>query len=147
MNKKQTIKKANKRKSGPGKIKLIFYMWQGKVVTCDDEGNSRIMQDFTAWIFSFFAWVILILTILSLVATIYVSVYVIDWHIENIIGNIVGIFLALSLLAFTAALSLVLKTMSHDIKREKDRHYVLALLSGMIGLVAMIVSVIALFLR
>lgn len=146
MNKKQTIKKANKRKSGHGKIKLIFYMWQGKVVTYD-EGNSRIMQDFTAWIFSFFAWVLLILTILSLVATVYVSVYVIDWHTENIIGNIVGIFLALSLLAFTAALSLVLKTMSHDIKREKDRHYVLALFSGMIGLVAMIVSVIALFLR
>lgn len=137
--------KQKKKKEGIGKVRLLWYFWQGKLVTYDDDGNSRIMQDFTAWIFSFIAWVLLISSILFLGCLIYVSGWIIPWSVDKIFTNIVGIFITLTIIFFCFTISFVLKVMSHDIKREKDRHYVLALFSGLVGFVALIVSMIALF--
>ena len=136
--------KQKKKKEGPNKLKLLWYFWRGKVVTYDD-GNSRIMQDFTAGIFSFIAWVLLISSFLFLGCLIYVSGWVIPWSEDKIFTNIIGIFITLTIIFFCATISFVLKVMSHDIKREKDRHYVLALFSSLVGFVALIVSMIALF--
>lgn len=138
-------KKNKKRREGPSKIKMLWYFWRGRVVTYDNEGNSRIMQDFTAWLFSFFAWVLLIATFLFVGATIYVGIAMINWSAEKMFGNIAGLFFISVLVVFCFAISFILKVMSHDIKREKDRHYVLALFSGMVSFVAMIISLIALF--
>ena len=137
--------KQKKKKEGPSKLRLLWYFWQGKVVTYDEDGNSRIMQDFTAWIFSFIAWVLLISSFLFLGCLIYVSGWVIPWSEDKIFTNIIGIFITLTIIFFCTTISFVLKVMSHDIKREKDRHYVLALFSGLVGVVALIVSMIALF--
>ena len=138
-------KKNKKRREGPSKIKQLWYCWHGKGVMYDDNGNSRIMQDFTAWLFSFFAWVLLIATVLFVGATVYVSIFIIDWSSGKIFGNIVGLFLMGAISIFCFAISFILKVMAHDIKREKDRHYILALFSGMVSFVAMIISLIALF--
>lgn len=141
---KNTKEKKNDKK-GQSKIKMLWHIWRGDAVVYDDEGNSRIVQDFTAWLFSFFAWILLVATILFVGATIYVSIEVIDWSAKKIFGNIVALFFIGVVSIFCFAISFILKVMSHDIKREKDRHYVLALFSGMVSFVAMIISLIALF--
>ena len=141
----KNTREKKKRREGPSKIKMLWYFWRGKTVSYDDNGNSRIMQDFTALLFSFFAWVLLIATFFFVGATIYVSIALIDWSAEKIFENIAGLFLIGALSIFCFAISFILKVMSHDIKREKDRHYVLALFSGMISFVAMLISLIALF--
>ena len=142
---KKRQKKDKKHREGPNKIKLLWCLWHGKAVAYDEEGNSRIVQDFTSWLFSFFAWVLLIATVLFVGATVYVSIAIIDWSVEKIFSNIAGLFLVCALAIFCIAISFILKVMSHDIKREKDRHYVLALFSGMVSFVAMIISLISLF--
>ena len=141
----ENTKEKKKSEKEPSKIKIIWYLWRGKMLSHDDEGNSRIMQDFTAWLFAFFAWVLLIATFLFIGATVYVSINAIDWSAEKIFGNIASLFIIGTLAIFCLAVAFILKVMSHDIKREKDRHYVLALFSGMVSFVAMIISLIALF--
>lgn len=134
-----------KRKEEPNKIRILWYLWRGKVIIYDDDGNSRIMQDFTSWLFSFFAWVLLIGVFLIFSATVYACIVVVDWSPKKIFGNIAGLFLIAVLLIFCIVVSFVLKVMSYDIKREKDRHYIIALFSGLISFVSLIISLIALF--
>lgn len=137
--------KQKKKEKSVGKLKTLLHLWNGKSLSEDNSVNDKIIQDFVSWIFSFIAWVLLISSFLFLGCLIYVSGWVIPWSEDKIFTNIIGIFITLVIIFFCATISFVLKVMSHDIKREKDRHYVLALFSALVGFVALIVSMVALF--
>lgn len=145
MSKKNNNKEKKRKKEGPNKLMLLIYLWKGGLYLPDEDGNNRIVQDFIAGLFALFAWTLLFSTIIIFAAVIYASVAVIKWSPKTISNNIVGIVLTIVLLMFSSTAALILKVMSNDVKNEKDRHYVIALFSSMVGFLALIISVIALF--
>ena len=136
----------NKKVSNePKGIKLLWKLWNDKVIMPDENGNSVIMQEFTSLLFAILAWTMAIGSVLLFASSIYVAIAIIDWSIERLIGNIVSLLLIFVLCMLCFVISVIIKVMSNDVKREKDRHYVLALFSGIISFVALIISLVSLF--
>lgn len=140
-------KKAKSQKSyEPKGVKLLYMLWNDKLTILDEDGNSRIVKDFTSLLFSIIAWIMLIGSVAFFAASIYAAIAVMEWQqIGQIIGNIAGLFLIVTLCVLCFIIAVIIKVMANDIKREKDRHYVLAAFSGIISFVALIVSLISLF--
>ena len=139
-------KHKNKKVSNePKGIKLLWTLWNDEVIMPDENGNSVIMQEFTSLLFAILAWVMAIGSVLLFASSIYVAIAIIDWSIERLIGNIVSLLLIFVLCILCFVISVIIKVMSNDVKREKDRHYVLALFSGIISFVALIISLVSLF--
>ncbi len=136
----------NKKVSNePKGIKLLWKLWNDEVIMPDENGNSVIMQEFTSLLFAILAWAMAIGSVLLFASSIYVAIAIIDWSIERLIGNIVSLLLIFVLCVLCFVISVIIKVMSNDVKREKDRHYVLALFSGIISFVALIISLVSLF--
>lgn len=138
-------KKKRKQAYEPKGVKLLYMLWNDKVTIPDEDGSGRIVKDFTSLLFSIIAWIMLIGSVAFLAASIYAAIAVMKWQAEQIIGNIVGLFLVATLCTLCFVIAVIIKVMANDIKREKDRHYVLAAFSGIISFVALIVSLISLF--
>ncbi|MBQ7872859.1 MAG: hypothetical protein IJ360_02675 [Clostridia bacterium] len=136
----------NKKVSNePKGIKLLWKLWNDEVIMPDENGNSVIMQEFTSLLFAILAWAMAIGSVLLFASSIYVAIAIIDWSIERLIGNIVSLLLIFVLCVLCFVISVIIKVMSNDVKREKDRHYILALFSGIISFVALIISLVSLF--
>ena len=136
----------NKKVSNePKGIKLLWKLWNDEVIMPDENGNSVIMQEFTSLLFAILAWAMAIGSVLLFASSIYVAIAIIDWSIERLIGNIVSLLLIFVLCVLCFVISVIIKVMSNDVKREKDRHYVLALFSRIISFVALILSLVSLF--
>ena len=71
-----------------------------------------------------------------------------DWMVgaqTDIIGNIIFILMNLFMFAFILLVALVFRGIANDIGREKDKHYIISVFSGLTGFAALIIAIIALF--
>jgi hypothetical protein len=59
--------------------------------------------------------------------------------------NIVKLVFTLLMFVLTFLISLLFKGAANDIKKEEDRNYIVALFSGVVSFVALIISIVALF--
>ncbi len=70
---------------------------------------------------------------------------IMPWESGRIILQIVGLFIIVVVLIDIALLSLIIRSAANEFAREKDRNYIIAVFSGVTGLVALIVALVALF--
>ena len=68
-----------------------------------------------------------------------------SWEPGMIIQQIIGVFFIVVVLIDIALLSLILRSAANEFSREKDRDFIIAVFSGVTGLVALIVALVALF--
>ena len=67
------------------------------------------------------------------------------WTKDVISTNIAAVIMTIVVLVIGLFLPLLLRVLALGIRKEKDKHYVLAMFSGMTGFVALIISLVALF--
>ena len=123
--------------------KTIWRIITGKFDPDDDDSRFSLVS-ITSFITNMMA---LVLFGGSLIFAFAVGVYLKDasWQIEHVFNNIVIIVMGFVFLLVGSSLALMLRVLALGIRKEKDKHYVLAMLSGMTGFVALIISLIALF--
>lgn len=71
-----------------------------------------------------------------------------DWIVgaqTDIIGTIIFIIVCVVLFVMFALVALVFRGIANDIGREKDKHYIISVFSGLTGFAALIIAIIALF--
>lgn len=70
---------------------------------------------------------------------------IMPWEPGRIIPQIVGVFFIAVVLIDIALLSLIIRSAANEFAREKDRDFIIAVFSAVIGLVSLIVALVALF--
>ena len=68
-----------------------------------------------------------------------------NWCWAECFTNIAAILVMLSCLVIVAVYSLIFRGAANDIKYEEDRNYIVAVFSGIVSFVALIISIIALY--
>ncbi len=66
------------------------------------------------------------------------------WSVEMVVGNILGILCMIAIVFIIAVFSLIFRGAANEIKREKDRSYVVDVFSGVVSFAALIVAIVAL---
>ncbi len=68
-----------------------------------------------------------------------------QWTQDRILGNVLGIIAIVFTICMIALFSLVLRGSANEMSIEKDRNYIVAVFSGVVSLVALVIALIALF--
>lgn len=68
-----------------------------------------------------------------------------SWEIQNVAGNIVTAVYSLIWLLLCFLLAVLFWGAANDVKREKDKNYIIGLFSGIVSVAALIVAIIALY--
>ena len=123
--------------------KTIWRIITGKFDPDDDDSRFSLAS-ITSFITNMIAF---LLFGGSLIFAVAVGIYLKDasWQPEQIFNNITIIVTGFVFLLVGCALALMLRVLALGIHKEKDKHYVLAMFSGMTGFVALIISLVALF--
>ena len=123
--------------------KTIWHIIKGKFDP-NEEDSRFSLASITSFITNMMA---LLLFGGSLIFAFAVGIYLKDasWQPEQIFNNITIIVMGFVFLLVGSSLALMLRVLALGIYKEKDKHYVLAMFSGMTGFVALIISLIALF--
>ena len=72
------------------------------------------------------------------------AVAIMPWEQDRIIPQIVGVFFIAVVLIDIALLSLIIRSAANEFAREKDRDFIIAVFSAVIGLVSLIVALVTL---
>ena len=130
------------------KSKINFWGTIWRIITGkfdpDDDDSRFSLASITSFITNMMAF---LLFGGSLIFAIAVGIYLKEatWKPEQILNNIAIIVTGFVFLLAGSALALMLRVLALGIHKEKDKHYVLAMFSGMTGFIALIISLVALF--
>ena len=67
-----------------------------------------------------------------------------EWDCAHIINNIIVLAFEALICVFLFLITIMFKGAANDLKREKDRNYIVSLFSGMVSFAALIVALVAL---
>ena len=139
-------KMPSEKKSKKHKIK--FWKTIGQIITGkydpDEEENTFTMATLTSVIVNVLATV-LFFGSLAVVGVSIIELSQTPWTKDVISINMAAAIMTIVVLVIGLFLPLLLRVLALGIRKEKDKHYVLAMFSGMTGFVALIISLVALF--
>ena len=119
------------------------------IVINDNKGESNFLaSSLVVIIQALFNVISFLLFCISLSILCFVGRRIYDWVLgvqTDIIVNIIFILISLCMFGVGILLILVFRGIANDIGREKDKHYIISVFSGLTSLLALIVSIIALF--
>lgn len=91
---------------------------------------------------SVIGWMIVLFSPYSLIQTF----RKVSWDkVDTVFGNVFSIITVLAMMFSIALFSLILWKAAKEIEDEKDRYYLVALFSGIVSFIALIVAIIALY--
>lgn len=127
----------------PGFWKSVLEIIRGKR---QGDGNytARFMATILSTGLNFLALMGAITCVVSIVVIIQTAVKM-NWNEAKIYTNIAAILCVLVCLIIVALYSLIFRGAANDIRFEKDRNYIVAVFSGIVSFVALIISIIALY--
>ena len=134
------------KKSKKHKIKL----WKiiGQIITGkynpDEVENAFTMATLTSTLLDLAA-IVLFCGSLGSCAGAILKLIQVQWTAETIATNITIIVTTVVVFMLGMLISLLLRVLALGVQKEKDKHYVAAIFSGMTGFVALIISLVALF--
>ena len=124
-------------------LKTIGQIITGKYDTDEDE-NAFTMATLTSLIVNGLA-IVLLFGSLVVVGVSIIELIKSPWTQDVILTNIAAVIMTIVVLVIGLFLPLILRVLALGVQKEKDKHYVLAMFSGMTGFVALIISLVALF--
>ncbi|MDR1629159.1 MAG: hypothetical protein LBS36_02965 [Oscillospiraceae bacterium] len=138
--KEKSMEKSSKK---IGFFKGVWLILQGK-----NDTQDRMTMGFMAILLTVLFKTISIIGFLSVPISAYVIIkqmLAMTWTIGwNLMENIIGIILFASFLFIIFIFSVLIWGASKEIEKSEDKHFVVAVFSGIISLVALIISLIAL---
>ena len=130
------------------KQKFTFWKIIGQIITGkynpDEEENAFTMATLTSLIVNGLA-IVLLFGSLAVVGVSIIELVKSPWTQDVILTNIAAVIMTIVVLVIGLFLPLLLRVLALGVQKEKDKHYVLAMFSGMTGFVALIISLVALF--
>lgn len=125
-------------------IKFFRKLHKGEIDT-KGEATPMIMPMLTSLMAFVFSIIFNILSLLFFIGIVLFAIFEMSWQTNQIITNISVLFLFLVIDIILYVISFMMRVVGNDIEKTKDKHYVLALFSALVGFVALIVSMVALF--
>ncbi len=124
------------------KFKFIKAIWL--VIKGENENT-----DFTSGIFAYFLSVcfnfLAVLGGITIVAgsiVLFKEIFTIKWALSNLIGNILTVVTFIGILFICFLMSVMLRGAANEIEKEKDRNFVIAVFSGVVSFVALIIALV-----
>lgn len=111
----------------------------------DENYTARFMAEILSAGLNLLALIGVITVAVGIIATVHIAVTTLNWKGEEIYTNVVAILCVLFCIVIVALYSLIFRGAANDIRFEKDRNYIVAVFSGIVSFVALIISVIALY--
>lgn len=145
-----TKEEIDKPRAAKNSKKHDFKIWKtiGQIITGkydpDEDENAFTMATLTSLIVNVLATV-LFFGSLAVVGGSIIELIQSPWTEDVILTNIAAVVMTLVVLILGLFLPLILRVLALGVQKEKDKHYVLAMFSGMTGFVALIISLVALF--
>ena len=124
-------------------IKFFRKLHKGEIDT-KGEATPMIMPMFTSLMALVFSIIFNILSLLFFIGIVLFAIFEMSWQTNQIITNISVLLLFLVINIILYVISFMMKIVSNDIEKTKDKHYVLSVFSALAGFGALIVSIIAL---
>ncbi|MBQ7236502.1 MAG: hypothetical protein IJX03_05045 [Clostridia bacterium] len=124
-------------------IKFFRKLHKGEIDT-KGEATPMIMPMFTSLMALVFSIIFNILSLLFFIGIVLFAIFEMSWQTNQIITNISVLLLFLAIDIILYVISFMMKIVSNDIEKTKDKHYVLSVFSALAGFGALIVSIIAL---
>ena len=109
----------------------------------DGRYSSGIFAGLLETVFNGLALLSIALFLLVISSVIYTAIHS-EWTRVSIFANIIAIIVGGAYGVLCAVFALMFRGAANDMKLEKDRNYIIALFSGVVSLVALIVSFVAL---
>ena len=122
--------------------KKIWWIIKGEG-SKDGRYSSGIFASLLGLAFNFLAVVGVVLCIVMIATAIYTGINLNDAK-EKLTANLISIVVEVVYGLTFAVFALMFRGAANDMKLEKDRNYIIALFSGVVSLVALIVSFVAL---
>lgn len=135
--------------SGAKTSKVKIFWENVRVVVFNQEKKIQafLSPSLSALIQMFFNLIALALAVGCITALGFCGRRIYDWifRVEtDIASNIMFIFECIVIFLVSALLALIMRGIANEIGREKDKHYIISVFSGLISLIALIVAIIAL---
>lgn len=124
-------------------LKSVWYVIRNKKST-NGELTIGVLTLIISLIFRFVSYIGFLLSISLLGTTIY-KVFSFDWTGISVFNNVMTILLAVSTSVIIFMYSVMMLGASRETETEKDRNYIIALFSGVVSFVALVVAGIDLF--
>lgn len=124
-------------------LNSVWYVIRNKKST-NGELTIGVLTLIISLIFRFVSYIGFLLSISLLGTTIY-KVFSFDWTGISVFNNVMTILLAVSTSVIIFMYSVMMLGASRETETEKDRNYIIALFSGVVSFVALVVAGIDLF--
>lgn len=145
MAKKDKKAKAVAQKEGNAK-NLFRGVWA--VITNKQDTQSEFTKGtfilLMSYLLNMCACALVLFSVIGVCALVY-EVFVLDWStIVAWISNLTVLIIMLFLCSISFLFAIMLRGFANEVEREEDRNYIIALFSGIVSFVALIISLIAL---
>lgn len=122
--------------------KAVWLIIRGKG-SSDSRFATALLAGMLAMCFNALSWLGAFIFVIAISITIQQGVSM-NWNCVHIFGNVVALAFETLICMLLFLIAIIFRGAANDIKQEKDRDYVVALFSGIVSFVALIVSYIAL---
>lgn len=148
MPKKTKNRKRLKKQQSKSHDNKSFFHLVWTVIRNSEDTQGQFIKTTFVFLMSYLLNVFFVLLgLLSVVGAYFTiqEIFVLSWNsISTCIVNTFMIMLMLLLCAIAFLFSILLKGFANEVEREKDKDYIVAIFSGIVSFIALIVAVIAL---